>query len=141
MHPHAFAESLKHKMFSNGADCEVVAKLYADSFAGALGHATKVNFVRTGWKDAQAMAFAEVLPELKALETLDLSGNIVGTRGIDALTNAIRAGAAPKLTRFNFMDNVMPETIQEWTKVRDALLRLLEACEERGIAFKRSGFC
>ena len=102
MHPREFAAELSRKVFSNGDDCEVVARLYADAFNAALGEAWALAFSQLEWKDADAEAFAKVLPLLRRVETLDLSFNRIGTRGFEALAAAIREGAAPALKEFSF---------------------------------------
>ena len=102
MHPREFAAELSRKVFSNGDDCEVVARLYADAFCTALGEARELEFCSLQWKDADAEAFAKVLPLLRHVETLHLSSNWIGTRGFAALAAAIREGAAPALKEFSF---------------------------------------
>ena len=122
MHPREFASELALKVFSNGADCDVVARLYADSFMGALGEATDLEFKFLDWGDADAEAFAKVLPLLRRVERLSLFGNFIGERGFAALAAAIRGGAAPKLKQFQFGYNDGDST------------PLREACKARGIA-------
>jgi hypothetical protein len=102
MHPRKFAAELSRKVFTNGSDCEVVARLYADAVCAALGEAQVLEFSGLEWKDADAEAFAKVLPLLRRVETLDLSFNRIGTRGFEALAAAIREGAAPALKEFVF---------------------------------------
>ena len=102
MHPREFAAALSRKVFSNGDDCEVVARLYADAFCTALGEARTLEFRGLEWKDADAEAFAKVLPLLRHVETLLLNANKIGTRGFEALAAAIREGAAPALKEFSF---------------------------------------
>jgi hypothetical protein len=64
-----------------------------------------LEFRSLKWTDADAEAFAKVLPLLRRVETLDLNQNKIGTRGIAALAAAIREGAAPALKKFDFFDN------------------------------------
>ena len=122
MHPREFAAELSRKVFTNGADCEVVARLYADAFCAALGEARELKFASLEWRDEDAEAFAKVLPLLRRVEELDLSFNMIGTRGIAALAAAIREGAAPALKGFNFEFNAGDSTA------------LHEACKARGIS-------
>jgi hypothetical protein len=122
MHPREFAAELSRKVFTNGSDCEVVARLYADAFCAALGEARVLQFKPLGWRDADAEAFAKVLPLLRRVETLDLVGNCIDTRGFAALAAAIREGAAPALKKFDFTGNGGDSTA------------LKEACEARGIS-------
>mgnify|MGYP000868587712 FL=1 len=122
MHPREFAAELSRKVFANGSDCEVVARLYADAICAALGEARDLKFSGLEWTDADAEAFAKVLPLLRRVETLDLSLNSIGTRGIAALAAAIREGAAPALKTFDFNGNDGNSTA------------LKEACKARGIS-------
>ena len=85
-----------------------MAKLYADTHAGALGQAERLDFGYLEWGDMDAEAFAAVLPTLERVEWLYLVGNHIGTRGLDALADAIRAGAAPRLRTFEIA--VQPST-------------------------------
>ena len=123
MHPREFAAELSRKVFSNGADCEVVARLYADTFSAALGEARVLNFASLEWRDGDAEAFAKVLPLLRRVETLAMSANYIGTRGFAALAAAIREGAAPALKEFDFRTN----------NDHGDSTALKEACEARGI--------
>ena len=124
MHPREFAAELSRKVFTNGADCEVVARLYADAFCTALGEARELEFRGLRWKDADVEAFAKVLPLLRHVETLDLSYNEIGTRGFAALAAAIREGAAPALKKFVFGGG---------SNEGDSTA-LKEACKARGIS-------
>ena len=123
MHPREFAAELSRKVFTNGSDCEVVARLYADAFCAALGEARVLQFKHLEWMDEDAVAFAKVLPLLRRVETLDLSNNFIGTRGIAALAAAIREGAAPALKKF----------LIESLSSRDSS-PFYEACKARGIS-------
>jgi hypothetical protein len=130
MHPREFAAELSRKVFTNGADCEVVARLYADAFCAALGEARVLEFANLQWTDADAEAFAKVLPLLRRVETLDLKHNKIGTRGFAALAAAIREGAAPVLKEFNssFQDQEYADS-----STMQGAWALHEACQARGI--------
>ena len=125
MHPREFAGELARKVFGDGADCDVVARLYADTFFGALGEATDLDFNDLDWSDADAEAFATVLPLLRRVERLDLGGNDFGERGYEALGAAIREGAAPALRKLEF----------GFKSERIASAPLCEACKARGIGY------
>jgi hypothetical protein len=92
--PRAFAAELALKVFTNGADCEVVAGLYADTLAGAMGNSKVLEFTECEWEDDEAEQLAAVLPMAMRLEALYINANRIGTRGLDALATAIRGGAA-----------------------------------------------
>ena len=124
MHPREFAAELSRKVFTNGADCEMVAELYADTLCAALGKARVLEFEILQWKDADAEAFAKVLPLLKHVETLNLRGNKIGTRGFAALAKAIHEGVAPALKEFVFGGGLFEG---DWTALK-------EACMARGIS-------
>jgi hypothetical protein len=120
MHPREFAAELSRKVFTNGAkDCEMVAELYADTLCAALGKARVLEFEILQWKDADAEAFAKVLPLLKHVETLNLRGNKIGTRGFAALAKAIREGAAPALKEFVFGGGLFEG---DWTALKEACM-------------------
>ena len=120
MHPREFAAELSRKVFTNGAkDCEMVAELYADTLCAALGKARVLEFEILEWKDADAEAFAEVLPLLKHVETLNLRGNKIGTRGFAALAKAISEGAAPALKEFVFGGGLFEG---DWTALKEACM-------------------
>jgi Ran GTPase-activating protein (RanGAP) involved in mRNA processing and transport len=82
-----------------------------------------LQFQQLEWRDEDAEAFAKVLPLLRRVETLDLSSNMIGTRGIAALAAAIREGAAPALKKFVFTGPNHGDSTA-----------LKEACKARGIS-------
>ena len=134
MHPREFAAELSRKVFIDGADCEKVARLYADTFYAALGEARVLEFSNLEWKDAGAEAFAKVMPLLRRVETLDLSDGMIDTRGgFAALAAAIREDAAPALKEINF------ESFNGGDMGGDSTA-LKEACEARGIALSITDF-
>ena len=99
--PEAFAARLALKTFTNGkADCELVAALYADTLAAALGAASYLQYTTCRWGDDEVVHVAAVLPFARRLIQLDLAGNPrIGRRGLDALAGAIADRAAPSLKR------------------------------------------
>merc|ERR1719291_687313 len=84
LHPRAFASLLAQRTFTNGADCEVVADLYADTLAGAFGGATELIFSNCDWGDEDVMRLAEVLPMAGAATLLGILGNHYGERRPEA---------------------------------------------------------
>ncbi len=131
MHPREFAAELSRKVFTNGSDCEVVARLYADACCAALGEARVLEFSQLEWRDADADAFAKVLPLLRRVETLVLSNNEIDTRGFAALAAAIREGAAPALKKFDFTSGN-----EQFSSVYIDSTALKEACKARGISLQ-----
>ena len=122
--PPEFAARLARAIFANGkADCELVAGLYADTLAGAFGHARSLEYAFSEWGDAEAKALAKVLPLARRATFLNLRGNCdIGEEGLDALAEALRGGAAPGLEEFKFDGSSFSKA---------AALRA--ACEERKI--------
>ena len=97
--PEAFAARLARKTFTNGkSDCELVATLYADTLAAALGETEKLMYIACAWGDDEVEKLAAVLSFTRRLEKLNLESNPrIGSRGFDALAAAIGGGAAPNL--------------------------------------------
>lgn len=127
LHPKAFAALLARRTFTNGADCEVVADLYADTLAGAIGGARELSFQACDWGDKEMEKFAAVLPLARSATALDLSSNLrVGERGAVALAAALEAGAAERLRTLN-----VTCTSSRWSEA--AKERLRAACGARGI--------
>ena len=125
--PEEFAARLARKRFTNGkSDCELVAGLYADTFAGAFGGATTLEFKMCGWGDDEVVQLAKALPFAEKATGLYLSSNHrIGGRGLDALAAALREGAAPRLVSL-IMDQ--PSSA--------AAAGLRAACEARGVQFR-----
>ena len=127
-HPRRFAARLGRTIFTNGKkDCELVAGLYADTLFGAFGNTRVLQYRFAMWTDEEAVQLAEVLPLALHAEKLDLFGNGgIGQRGLDALAEAVCAGAAPKLRVIVFHTH----PVDAWGRKADALR---EACKQRGI--------
>ena len=122
--PEAFAARLARKTFTNGkSDCELVATLYADTLAAALGETEYLTYMACAWGDDEVEKLAAVLPFTRRLTTLYLMSNPrIGSRGFDALAAAIGGGAAPNL-----------KTV-ECDQARSAsTAKLRAACDARGI--------
>jgi chemotaxis protein histidine kinase CheA len=125
-HPQDVAASLARKTFPEGADWEVAARLYAGMYAGFDTFTTASHSLRGLWaspsSDDDAVTFAQtVLPLMTQVETLDVGQNRLGSRGMDALEKAIREGAAPRLKRLVFGDNIdMDDKVDGWP-VRDVV--------------------
>ena len=98
LHPREFAAELALKVFSNGADCEIVAGLYADTVAGAIGNATELEFAGCEWGDEDAERLAAVLPQCTSLAHLDLGDNDIA----DEFVTRLWAAALPSLDLIYF---------------------------------------
>ena len=101
-HPRSFAARLALKVFTSGkSDCELVAALYTDTLAGALGNAEKLCFIHSGWGDEEVVQFAGVMGFVRQAWSIDLLANPkIGRGGLRALAAALEDGrAAPMLLR------------------------------------------
>ena len=107
--PSAFAAELEKKSFTNGKDDKpLVKRLYEAAFEEQFGKATKLDYARLGWGDAEAAQLAEVLASGAAprLEKLNLSRNEIGEEGCKALAAALgKEGAAPRLEKLELAFN------------------------------------
>ena len=126
MHPRAFAARLGRVIFTNGkSDCELVAGLYADTLAGAFGHAEVLQYGNCEWTDDDFEQLAGVLPLARRLTTLWLSGEFATARGWDALAAAVRDGAAPEVKEvFIFIAGSVSPGFKEACEARGIDLRL-----------------
>ena len=122
--PEAFAARLARKIFTNGkSDCELVATLYADTLAAALGETNLLNYSACAWGDDEVEKLAAVLPFTRRLHYLYLESNPrIGSRGFDALAAAIGGGAAPEL-----------KTVECHQARSASTAKLRAACDARGI--------
>ena len=123
--PKAFAARLARKVFTNGkADCELVAGLYADTLAAAMGGTKYLWYTNCGWGDEEVEQLAAALRWARAAVEVDVTGNPrIGQRGLDALAAAIAGGAAPKLK----------QVFCDLARSARAASALRSACEARGI--------
>ena len=104
------------------SDCELVAKLYADTLDGAFGAAETLTYEQCEWGDEEAVQLAKALPLARRATKLDIEANTdIGARGYGALADAFRAGAAPRLRTLKF-------DIE-----KKASIPLRKACEARSI--------
>lgn len=123
LHPKAFAAKLAQRMFTNGADLSIVAKLYADTLQGTFGAALECDYAGGDWSDDDMRALAESLPLARKVQDIDLSVKPRVTKeGYDALALAITQGAAESL-----------EAIYVDKRAKAAASGLAAACSARGI--------
>jgi len=88
--PDEFRKALDKLEFSNPEDKEVVASLYAKTFAEVMGLATKLDFSMQRWNSESAISLAKALPHCRSLESLDLQINAIGDRGATAVAEALQ---------------------------------------------------
>merc|ERR1712110_758529 len=118
---------LGRKSFSNGrSDCELGAKLYADTLSGALRSVQSLSFQGVGWGDDEVEKLAQVLQFTEdCVEILLGDSPGIGQRGLDALASALRGGEqVPKLKRI-FYDQPNVKAAAE----------LKAVCIARGVRF------
>lgn len=109
MTPDDFCAALETKLFTSGADSDVVKTIYSSFFDGAVPAAEQLHFSDVSWGDAAAAGskmrrLASVLPRFTALTALDLSKNSLGSEGGALLGDELRrrhqlGGAAVPLRR------------------------------------------
>jgi hypothetical protein len=95
--PTAFAQLLTTKTFTNGADIDVVAGLYARTVIEALGHASTLDYADLGWTGEEVKDLAAALLLAENLEELQLRFNPCGDDGAIAIAAALATGALPSL--------------------------------------------
>jgi len=115
LHPKDFAVHIAQKVFTNGkTDCEIVAKLYGDTFTGALKEVERLSFESCLWRDKEAKQLAEVLQFCKKAHFISINHNAgIGQAGYDALADAIADGAAPKLQRIHIETKKYSNNLQK----------------------------
>jgi len=89
MTPEDFALRIKLKHFTNGADCEMVSRLYCETVSSVMGGLEVGSYIRLNWGDAEAQHLARVLPLATRMLRLSLMGNRIGCNGAEALAAAI----------------------------------------------------
>jgi len=68
--PERFRAELTRRIFTNGADAAVVARLYEETLAALMGTATSLHYGRLDWGDEEFQHVAEVLPWCQSLREL-----------------------------------------------------------------------
>lgn len=125
VHPEAFAATLALKEITNGADCEILADLYADALEGAFGTAEDLIYSRAGWDDDDIADLARALDLARRATVLDVSENdAITADGWRALAHAIAAGSAGSLKRISV-------TIGRSARQKSGVEVLRQACDNR----------
>merc|ERR1711924_352534 len=124
--PETFAAKVAQMIFTNGrTDCELVAKLYAETLVRVLGKAETLEFRGCTWGDEELRQLARVLPLASALQELWLDANDFIEAGYDALATVLEDATHPpklKVIIINDADVKKPST-----------QRLRSICSSRGI--------
>ena len=113
---------LMEKKFTNGADREVVVKLYTNVAERCIYPAKDLDYLGFGFGDEEMKVLCEWWPKCE-VEKLYLQDNAFSATGWDLLAEVVgREGAMPKLQLIYARNN----------KDRSSA-KLREACEKRGI--------
>ena len=104
--PDDFNAIVETKSFTNKVtDLPIVKKLYKDAFELRIPKARWLDFQYLGWGDAEAAAVSRALHAAKAVGSLMLNDNDIGSEGAAALAAALREGAGPELWGIDLNDN------------------------------------
>ena len=96
--PAEFAEILKAKTFTNGADAELVVWLYTRTAVAVFGGATELKYRNCDWGDDEVEQLCKWLPMCKNVAHVNLGVNPrIGDRGLRALAQVLRGGGLPAL--------------------------------------------
>lgn len=97
--PPRFAEELRSRRFTNGADFDVVCKLYEDTLRDGFGALERLVYNDCAWGDAEAAELAATLRVVAAPEVLELNlcDNYYEMTSLAALGAAISGGALASL--------------------------------------------
>ena len=128
-----FAETMREKKFTNGADCDLVIGLYKKTVESVLGKAPKLRMAGNDhWGDAEMRDLVEVLPlcaEAKELVIIN-SFHEVTAEGVGVLTRCVDEGKLPaklKTIAWTFGPSLVKINA-------DGSKELRAACERRGIS-------
>ena len=128
-----FAETMREKKFTNGADCELVIRLYKKTLESVLGKAPKIHMAQNKrWGDAEMRELVEVLPMCAEATELNINYSFheVTAEGVGVLTRCVDEGKLPpKLEVIFWVDG--PSVLKN--KNADCTKELRAACERRGI--------
>lgn len=103
--PEQFKELIATKMFTNGADAELVAGLYETTAREVIGGASMLKYGGLGWGDLEVTQLCAWLPHCQKLRTLSLVGNAIRDKGLEALTAAAGGGGLQQLRELNIGSN------------------------------------
>lgn len=132
-----FAELVRTKTFTNGADIDVVIALYRETMHSALGQVTSLRYAGLRWGDAEMAELVQVLPYCERLEGLNLKGshNRYTEESAKMLAEALADPRfLPRLSMLGVGCRNKEEEADE-TLLYDP--RLLATCQERGIRLAR----
>ena len=121
--PEGMHKLLMEKKFTNGADREVVVKLYTNVAERCIYPAEELDHTGFGFGDEEMKVLCEWWPKCEKVESLVLRNNAFSATGWDLLAEVVgREGAMPKLGYIFVKGN----KVKPFAKLR-------EACRKRGI--------
>ena len=121
--PDGMHKLLMEKKFTNGADREVVVKLYTNVAERCIYPAEILDYDGFRFGDEEMKVLCEWFPKCEMVETLYLVNNAFTVMGWDLLAEVVgREGAMPKLKKITAIYNKDKPSA-----------KLREACEKRGI--------
>ena len=100
-----FRDLLATKTFTNGADVQLVAGLYAKTTRALVTGARVLKYGGLGWGDEEIAHLCVWLPLCTRLKELSLIANNITDKGAHALADVISAGGLPNLTDLNINSN------------------------------------
>ena len=121
--PDGMHKLLMEKKFTNGADREVVVKLYTNVAERCIYPAKQLDYFGMSFGDEEMKVLCEWFPRCEVVERLELMRNAFTATGWDLLAEVVgREGAMPKLEAIVARENK--------DKPSD---KLREVCEKRGV--------
>ena len=125
--PEEFAARAESKALTNGKDKQALLDMQREVSTTVLAGVQEMSFARLGWGDDDAALLAKALQLCKALRSLDLSGNGIGSAGGVALAPSIAASAS--LTSVSLLgNNFDDETASMLLKVKEEKPTLVTLC-------------
>ena len=98
--PDGMHKLLMEKKFTNGADREVVVKLYTNVAERCIYPAERLDYLGFGFGDEEMKVLCEWWPKCEVLENADLSEQRVHRDGLDLLAEVVgREGAMQSCRR------------------------------------------
>ena len=121
--PEGMHKLLMEKKFTNGADREVVVKLYTNVAERCIYPAKFLDYYGMGFGDEEMKVLCEWFPKCEEVEELWLRRNEFTATGWDLLAEVVgREGAMPKLKEIDVNGNK-----------DEPSAKLRKACEKRGV--------
>jgi len=110
-------------------------------FKLAFEQSEKLAFGERGWGDAEAKLLSTALTRSSAVRKLFLNDNAIQDAGVAALSESLRAGAAPKLKMINLAGNsgVSEEAARVLAEAREGLMVSFQQPAFQQPATKKAG--